>query len=104
MLKDKKEQLLKLKKDLEYRIRCKSYYEKIIELKNEIESNEDWKIVSKGYSCNTNSRNFQEEYVYYNLNLNKGIDIVINREYELAYLKYLKEKDYNRYSIPKIKK
>lgn len=95
-----KKPLLSLKDSIELKVRSKYCYDKIINLKSELDYGDEWSLISHSYiSNNINFEMIDEEYVYFNSNLNKGFNIIINEYYKLAYAKLLSEKDFSKYNI-----
>ena len=104
--KSKKNQLRELKKNMlneyKYRIKCKSCSREILDLKKSFENNPDWSFVSQSYYYDTLSiKVISCSYVYYNKIIDKAAEFVISDDESLAYFRYLKNKDFSKYYIPK---
>lgn len=104
--KSKKNQLNELKKSIlneyKYRIKCKSCSGEILNLKESFENDPEWSLISESYYYDTLTLNIiNYSYVYYNKASNKAAEFVISNDKSLAYFRYLKNKDFSKYYIPK---
>ena len=105
-IKKKKEELIDLKKEVltqyKYRIKCKSCSNEILELQKKFEIDKNWSLVSHSYYYDTRTLEvINETYIYFNKDINKATEFVFSNNKHFAYFRYLKNREFEKYDIPK---